>query len=187
MRSSKRSCTTLAQRMQRPVESQPKTFPRRVPRPSFAYGTNCSPDEAKRNPGTALQLECCSPDYAALHPGYDDYRKKRSGTPTDVCSQPPHLAMRRAPLSLSPPPLAGEGWEGARSPIGVPPRLLPSGLSPRRLSSRPGFLGRGRTFDPVRLAPTGEQRPCALPRALPAPACPSPGNAPPGPVIVPVR
>jgi hypothetical protein len=36
------------------------------------------------------------------------------------------------------------------------------------------------------VAPTGEQRPRALTRALPAPACPSPGNAPPGPVIVPV-
>ena len=36
------------------------------------------------------------------------------------------------------------------------------------------------------VAPTGEQRSCALTRALPAPACPSPGNAPPGPVIVPV-
>ena len=33
--------------------------------------------------------------------------------------------MRRVPLSLSPLPLAGEGREGARSPIGVPPRLLP--------------------------------------------------------------
>ena len=37
-----------------------------------------------------------------------------------------------------------------------------------------------------KLAPTGEQRPCVLTRALPAPACPSPGNAPPGPVVVPV-
>ena len=36
------------------------------------------------------------------------------------------------------------------------------------------------------VAPTGEQRPRALTRALPAPACPSPGNAPPGPVVVPV-
>ena len=37
-----------------------------------------------------------------------------------------------------------------------------------------------------KLAPTGERRPRALARALPAPACPSPGNAPPGPVVVPV-
>ena len=37
-----------------------------------------------------------------------------------------------------------------------------------------------------KLAPTGERRPRVLTRALPAPACPSPGNAPPGPVVVPV-
>ena len=36
------------------------------------------------------------------------------------------------------------------------------------------------------VAPTGERRPRVLTRALPAPACPSPGNAPPGPVVVPV-
>ncbi len=31
---------------------------------------------------------------------------------------------RRAPFVSFPPPLAGEGWEGARSPLGVPPRHL---------------------------------------------------------------
>ena len=36
------------------------------------------------------------------------------------------------------------------------------------------------------VASTGERRPRVLTRALPAPACPSPGNAPPGPVVVPV-
>ena len=35
--------------------------------------------------------------------------------------------------------------------------------------------------------PTGERRRCAVTRALPAPACPSPGNAPPRPAVVPVR
>ena len=34
--------------------------------------------------------------------------------------------------------------------------------------------------------PTGEHGLRVLTRALPAPACPSPGNAPPGPVVVPV-
>jgi hypothetical protein len=34
-------------------------------------------------------------------------------------------------------------------------------------------------------APTGGRRPCALTRALPAPACPSPGKAPPAPAVVP--
>ena len=73
-----------------------------------------------------------------------------------------------------------------RSPIGVPPRLLPSGLSALGRNFRPGFLGRGRTFDPVRSLQPGSEGPRALARALPAPACPSPGNAPPGPVVVPV-
>src|ERR1700692_2208969 len=46
-------------------------------------------------------------------------------------SPPPHLAMRYAPY-------------GARSPVGVPPRLSPKGIIPsQRLSFRPGFLGRG--------------------------------------------
>ena len=63
-----------------------------------------SPDEAKLKSGNGVpSSECCSPDFASLHPGYDDQEKKGSGTPTDVFSQPPHLAMRRAPLSLSLP------------------------------------------------------------------------------------
>src|SRR5580692_6531650 len=46
-------------------------------------------------------------------------------------SPPPHLAMRHAPC-------------GARSPVGVPPRLSPKGIIPsQRLGFRPGFLGRG--------------------------------------------
>jgi hypothetical protein len=45
---------------------------------------------------------------------------------------------------------------------------------------------RGRTHRSCKLRPTGGERPCVLTRALPAPACPSPGKAPPGPVVVPV-
>jgi len=74
---------------------------------------------------------------------------------------------------------------GTRSPVGVPLRLLPSGLSPVGRNSRPGFLGRGRSVRSCKPAPTGGRRPCAAKRALPAPACPSPGNAPPRPVLVP--
>jgi hypothetical protein len=43
--------------------------------------------------------------------------------------------------SLYPLPACGEGWGGARSLIGVPLRLLPSGLSALGRNSRPGFLG----------------------------------------------
>ncbi len=112
---------------------------------------------------------------------------------------------------LYPPPLAGEGREGARGaerrkahqPCAVPAkhggascdapafrrstlRLLPSGRWPLGRNSRPGFLGRGRSARSCKPAPTGGRRPCAAKRALPAPACPSPGKAPPGPVVVPV-
>ena len=60
------------------------------------------------------------PDFAALHPGY---KIKGGGTPTDAWGNDPHLRMRRA---------LGE----ARSPVGVPPRLLPGGSRPFR--SAPG-------------------------------------------------
>ncbi len=142
-----------------------------------------SPDEAKRNRATTT-------------------KEKGSGTPTNVC---PTSASRDAArtLSLSPPPLAGEDWEGARSPVGVPPRLLRQRANAdAQLQARlPGTRQDARS---CKLAPTGEQRPCAsscmirksgnrfsekimhhYSRALPAPACPSPGNAPPRPVIVP--
>jgi hypothetical protein len=99
-------------------------------------------------------------------------KKKGSGTPTDVCVQPPHLAMRRAPA-------------GALAYRRSTTALTVRAFGPwAQLQARlPG------TWQDVRsgtVAPTGEQRSCALTRALPAPACPSPGNAPPGPVIVPV-
>ncbi len=95
--------------------------------------------------------------------------------------------MRRAPLSLSPLPRAGEGREGARSPVGVPPRLTPSGLAPVRRQLQARLPGTRQDVRSGTLAPTGERRPRALTRSLAAPACPSPGNAPPGPVIVPAN
>ena len=101
-------------------------------------------------------------------------------------SQPPHLAMRRAPLSLPPPPLAGEGWEGGtlayrRSTTALTVRAFgPWAQLQARLPGTRQDVRSGK------LAPTGERRPRVLTRALPAPACPSPGNAPPGPVVVPV-
>jgi len=55
----------------------------------------------------------------------------------------PHQPVRRVPLSLVPPPFAGEAFEGARSPVGVPPRLSPRGLTSPQAQLRPCFLGRG--------------------------------------------
>src|SRR5665213_10758 len=58
--------------------------------------------------------------------------------------------MRPRARILLPPPLAGEGWEGARSPLGAPPRLW---------SQR-------ERFDPVQAALHASERI----RALPAPS-----------------
>ncbi len=56
-----------------------------------------------------------------------------------------------------------------------------------QLSFRPGFLGLGGSARSAMLAPTGGRRPSAVTRALSAPACPSPGKAPPAPAVVPER
>jgi hypothetical protein len=99
-------------------------------------------------------------------------KQKRKRNADRRVSQPPHLTMRRAPA-------------GALAYRRSTTALTVRAFGPwAQLQARlPG------TWQDVRsgtVAPTGEQRSCALTRALPAPACPSPGNAPPGPVIVPV-
>jgi hypothetical protein len=66
-----------------------------------------SPDGAERNPGAAFRLIDRSPDYAALHPGYE---QKGGETPTSAWVHPPRHRARRAS-------------SGTRSPVGVPPRL----------------------------------------------------------------
>ena len=99
----------------------------------------------------------------------------------------PHQRMRRPPPNLSrlqhdPEkwlPVFGQdhaqtrkgGTEGG-SPLGAPPRLSPGGFRPFR--SAPGQA----SWDAVAIA--------FARRALPAPTCPSPVEAPHGPVVVPV-
>ena len=46
-------------------------------------------------------------------------------------------------LSLCPPPFPEKAFERARSPVGVPPRLSPEGLTSPLAQLRPCFLGRG--------------------------------------------
>jgi hypothetical protein len=53
----------------------------------------------------------------------------------------------RALFSL-PPPLAGEGWEGARSPVGVPPRHLRQRPNATAQLQPRDFPGRGRSARP---------------------------------------
>ena len=87
-----------------------------------------SPDEAKRNRATTT-------------------KEKGSGTPTNVC---PTSASRDAArtLSLSPPPLAGGIGRGHARLSAFHHGSCVSERTPT-LSSRPGFLGLGRTLDPV--------------------------------------
>src|SRR5271154_1312873 len=106
--------------------------------------------------------------------GNDEVRKnetnKGSGTPTDAVSHVPHASGARvAPRRkrLAPPHRCR-----ARSPVGVPPRLLPEGLSSQRLSFRPGFLGRGGALGPKCPPQPGGGDLAQFKRALPAPACP---------------
>ena len=63
-----------------------------------------------------------------------------------------------------------------RSPIGVPLRLLPSGLSALGRNSRPGFLGRGRTFDPVSSPQPGSEDLAFLRGRYPRPPVPVQGT-----------
>src|ERR1700728_4103933 len=67
---------------------------------------------------------------------------KGSGTPTDAGLVSAPAGVARALISC-PPPFAGKAFEGARSPVGVPPRLSPRGLTSPRAQLRPCFLGRG--------------------------------------------
>jgi hypothetical protein len=62
---------------------------------------------------------------------------------------------------------------GTRTPSGVPLRLMPKGLLIPRAQPRPSFLGLGeslRAYGPRQPGRVSQ----ASPRALPAPACPSP-------------
>ena len=104
-------------------------------------------------------------------PPYKNRKEKREAERRQTCVQPPRPCGRGAHRRV-------------RSPVGVPPRLLRQRANANaQLQARlPGTRQDARSG---KLAPTGERRPRAVPRALPAPACPSPGNAPPRPVIVP--
>ena len=108
--------------------------------------------------------------FTAFNPGYE--LRKGSGTPTSAWVMKPCLRARRR--------IRRDALACRRSTA-----VLTRGLSPLSLSFRPGFLGRGRSALSGKPAPTGERRRCASKRALPAPACPSPGNAPPAPAVVP--
>ncbi len=118
------------------------------------------------------------------HPGYEEEEKRKEKrrrnaerrvvtirATADERYRSPRLRARRRPLPTV-PRLRGRGGRGrlaSRRSIAA----LAGRLSPCRLSSRPGFLGRGRSV--------------FARRALPAPSCPSPEAAPLTPAVVPER
>jgi hypothetical protein len=114
------------------------------------------------------------PDYAALHPGYEQ-KKEGSGTPTDAYSYRPHLtdaaacSAEHARLSAF---HRGSSWRC---------RNIPS-------SFKPGFLGRDMRMTKAGISNGSRARACtagnSARRALSAPACPSPASTS-QPVIVP--
>src|SRR5277367_6836028 len=106
-----------------------------------------------------------------LHHGATKASKEAKRRQT--CVQPPRLMTARRALKAQRARLSAS-HRGSCSEAFAPFAQLQARL--------PG------TWQDVRsctATPTGEQRSCALTRALPAPACPSPGNAPPGPAVVP--
>ena len=103
-------------------------------------------------------------------------RKRNADRRVQPTSAPYGRGARPCLFSLS--RLRGEGREGARSPIGVPPRLLAVGRSNatgRSFRHALPATWSGRTIPKLRT--TGFERPCASQRALPAPSCPSPASS----------
>ena len=100
-----------------------------------------------------------SPDYAALHPGYDCEKKKGKRNADKRCVQPPHPsdAARTVGCARLSAFHRGSCVRDER----------------RRLSSRPGFLGLGRTFDPVRPLQPGSEDLALLHGRYPRPPVPS--------------
>ena len=138
--------------------------------------------EATSGNGAAAQM----PPRISLRSSGLRRTKKGSGTPADVFSnlrtsssaarvtqtsvrKSAHTkSMRRARLSAFHRGSCPSGLIGPRAQLQA---RLPWDVAGRFILKRVSTARHGRS---------------ALTRALPAPACPSPGNAPPGPVVVPV-
>jgi hypothetical protein len=111
-------------------------------------------------------------------------KRKREAERRQTRIQPPH---RRQVYAVCANHLLGCGsvLDGARSPVGVPPRLCLTGFRPLRAAPGQASWDVAGTCDLLLPFP-GEER-TQLVRALPAPTCPSPVAAPHRPLVVAVR
>ena len=144
-------------------------------RPSFAYDTAVARMKRSEIRGTASQLECCS--RITLRSIRATTTKEKMKRNADRRVQPTSAPIaHKFTQSAQTICWRGAACNGTRSPIGVPPRLLPSGLSALGRSSRPGFLGRGRTFDPVSSRQPGSEDLAFLRGRCPRPPVPVQGT-----------
>jgi hypothetical protein len=102
------------------------------PAASRSEAKSRSPDEAKRNPGTMAQL-FAQPRITLRFiraTGSERTKEKRKRNAERRCCT--NLRTKRC----------GDALNAARPPSGVPPRLLPRGLTSPKARLKPGFLGR---------------------------------------------
>ncbi len=109
----------------------------------------------------------------------DDQGKKGSGTPTNVCPTSAPLRARRAPFLFPLPRLRGRVGRGHARLSAFHRGSCVSERTPT-LSSRPGFLGRGRTLDPVSSLQPGSEDLALLNGRYPRPPVPVQGTHLPG-------
>ena len=136
-------------------------------------------------PGSCLVIarsEATKQSSGAMHASFVDLRNETAAldcfASLAMTTQRKKEAERRQTCVIQPPRLTRRGAhaDGVRSPIGVPLRLLPSGLSALGRNSRPGFLGRGRTFDPVSSLQPGSKDLAFLRGRYPRPPVPVQGT-----------
>jgi hypothetical protein len=149
----------------------PKNFQKPSPRvqPSSDKSGSGQPESSRSGSRRRPDVTSSDPD---CNEAIKTKQRKGSGTPAGANIDPPQLSLRCALCK-------------ARTPSGVPQRLLPKGLFIPKAQRQATLLGTGRSVRSGTAAPTGGRRSCAAPRALPAPRDPSCSEAPRTPVIVP--
>jgi hypothetical protein len=120
------------------------------PRPSFV--------DSSPPPSVGAGFMPAPPPYPPPLAGEGRVGARGSGTPTGANIHCPRHARRCCHL---PALRAQRALIGARSPVGVPPRLLPGGFRPFRSAPGQASWDAARAPDPVSPPQPGGERPCA--------------------------